>query len=228
MIKVPKHLAIILDGNRRWSKIHGVPIENCYLHAIRKAEEIALDWYKQFKQECGIKPFKQLTIYAYSLNNINFRSFKEVLNGYKNIESELANLDIKKRVMEAGLRLKFGGSLSRLPSEIHEGINGLEKLTESNDEYSCFVAIAYDGQEEIRQAVMIDAFNFEKHLYFPEAYPIDMMIRTGGEQRLSGFMLWYVGQAELFFTKTLAEDFSYGEFIKMMIEYSARDRRFGK
>jgi tritrans,polycis-undecaprenyl-diphosphate synthase [geranylgeranyl-diphosphate specific] len=222
--KLPYHIAIILDGNRRWADIKGISRKNVINYGIVKVEEILFNWGERFKNEYKTTPFKQLTIYALTLNNIQNRPQVE-------LKEEISHVKSSGEFEHYQICVKFGGKRSSLPQNLAKAMGELEMLTKNYTTYNFFIPIAYDGNEEIQDAVKHSALlknQFENNLYFPEAKPIDMMIRTGGEMRLSGFMLWYIGQAELFFPKTLAEDFTYEEFESLLREYSLRDRRFGK
>jgi len=238
--KLPKHLAIILDGNRRWADKHGIPRKEAIWYGIAKVEEILLDWSERFEKEFACKPFEQLTIYALTLNNVNRRPQEELEEIYKAFVQEIVKMKGNRRLHERKVKVVFGGRRNVLPEYLRAEMRDLEELTEDYGEYTFFIPLAYDGNEEIIQAVDRVAHHkiaytneeleetFRKFLYFSEAKPIDMMIRTGGEMRLSGFMLWYMGYAELFFTKTFPEDFTYEEFVEMLEEFSRRERRFGK
>jgi tritrans,polycis-undecaprenyl-diphosphate synthase [geranylgeranyl-diphosphate specific] len=237
---LPKHLAIILDGNRRWADKNGIPRKYAIYYGVRKVEEILMDWTLKFKEGYGVIPCEQLTIYALTLNNVCNRPSEELEEIYRAFEEEIYKVLGDESFHSRRIRVKVGGSLHLLPDYLRKAISELEEVTKNYDAYTFYIPLAYDGNEEILEACrkvcleksvnstqMIDK-KFQENLYFPDAKPIDMLIRTGGELRLSGFMLWYLGYAELFFTKTLAEDFTYEEFIGMLKEFSQRDRRFGK
>ncbi|MEM2995829.1 MAG: polyprenyl diphosphate synthase [Candidatus Bathyarchaeia archaeon] len=237
---LPRHLAIILDGNRRWADKNGIPRKYAIYYGVRKVEEIIMDWTLRFKEEYGVIPCEQLTIYALTLNNVCNRPLEELEEIYRAFEEEIYKVLGDESFHRCRIRVKVGGSLHLLPDYLQKAISELERATEGYDAYTFYIPLAYDGNEEILEACRkvcldksVDSPNmvdkkFVENLYFPDAKPIDMLIRTGGELRLSGFMLWYLGYAELFFTKTLAEDFTYEEFVGMLKEFSQRDRRFGK
>lgn len=229
--KLPFHIGIILDGNRRWADSKGISRKNAIHYGIAKVEEIMFDWSERFGQEFSIAPFKQITIYALTLNNIQKRPKEELDEIYNAFLEEISRVKSKGELKRYKIRVKFGGKLSSLPQNLVEAAFEIEELTKNYNAYYFFITIAYDGNEEIRDAfanAILHKNKLEDNLYFPEAKPIDMLIRTGGEMRLSGFMSWYVSQAELFFTETLAEDFTYEEFISMLKDFSLRDRRFGR
>lgn len=241
---LPTHLAITLDGNRRWADKNGIPRKDAIYHGVHKVEEILVDWTPRFKKEYGIIPCGQLTIYALTLNNIRNRPSAELEEIYRAFEKEIHKVLGEEKFHRCRIRVKVGGSLDLLPNYLQKAISELEKATKNYDASTFYIALAYDGNEEILEACRKICFDktfvesvvdsqtvdkkFQEKLYFPDAKPVDMVIRTGGELRLSGFMLWYIGYAEFFFTKTLAEGFTYEEFISMLQEFSERDRRFGK
>ena len=228
---LPYHIAMILDGNRRWADSKGISRKDAIHFGIAKVEEILFKWSERFKNENNIMPFKQLTIYALTLNNIEKRPKEEIVEIYNAFSDEIARVESSGEFNRYQICVKFGGKRSSLPQNLVKAMSELETLTKDHASLFFFVPIAYDGNEEIRDAAersFLLKNQIENNLYFPEAKPIDMMIRTGGEQRLSSFMLWYIGQAELFFTKTLAENFTYEEFDNLLKEYSMRDRRFGR
>lgn len=235
-MNLPNHLAIILDGNRRWADKHNIPRKDAIWYGIAKVEEILLDWSERFEKEFKQKAFDQLTIYALTLNNVERRPKEELDEIYLAFLQEIMKIKLNSKLHERKVKVKFGGNFDVLPRDLKKAMQDLEELTEDYDNYTFFIPIAYDGNEEILQAFeraktkhfFSERKDFVKSLYFSEALPIDMMIRTGGEMRLSGFMLWYIGYAELFFTDTLAEDFAYEEFVEMLKQFSQRDRRFGK
>lgn len=241
---LPTHLAIILDGNRRWADKNSIPRKDAIYHGIHKVEEILTDWTPRFKKEYGVIPCGQLTIYALTLNNIHNRPTVELEEIYRAFEKEIHKVLGEDKFHRCRIRVKVGGRLDLLPGYLQKAISELEEATKNYDASTFYIALAYDGNEEILEACRKTCFDkafaesvvcsdavdkkFQESLCFPDAKPIDIVIRTGGEFRLSGFMLWYVGYAELFFTKTLAEDFTYKEFVSILQEFSERDRRFGK
>lgn len=229
--ELPFHIGIILDGNRRWADSRGISRKDAIYHGLAKVEEIMFDWSRRFREEFNVAPFKQITIYALTLNNIQKRPKEELDEIYNSFLEEVSRVKSRGEFDRYKIRVKFGGKLSSLPQNLVEALSEVEELTKNHDAYHFFIPIAYDGNEEIRDAfanAILHKNRLEDNLCFPEAKPIDMLIRTGGEMRLSGFMSWYVGQSELFFTETLAEDFTYEEFISMLKKFSLRERRFGR
>jgi undecaprenyl diphosphate synthase len=132
------------------------------------------------------------------------------------------------------VRVNFGGRKHLLDKKLQREMRLLEKHTENFTDYNFNVCIAYDGTDEINRAIELAKFDIDgvktpkDLMFFPRASPIDLFIRTGGEKRLSGFMLYNIGYAEVFFVDNFAEDFTYDQFIEIMDEYAnKRQRRFG-
>jgi len=232
--RLPNHVALTLDGNRRWAERHGYSRKVGIRFGIKKTKEVMYDWTRKFEKEYGVKPFNELTIHALTLNNIKLRP-KEELDEIQDAFTETFRQVIRDKSY-ANVRVKFGGRIDKLKPELQKEIRLLESKTEDFDKYKFNVAIAYDGNDEIRGAVIsanyspypVDYDTVNKFMFFPDASPIDLWIRTSGEKRLSGFMLFYIGYAEIFFLDCLAEDFKYEDFVNVLKEYSIRDRRFGK
>jgi undecaprenyl diphosphate synthase len=138
-----------------------------------------------------------------------------------------------------GLRFRFMGDRYGLSHRLLETMQGAEELTKGNDRMDCYFAINYGGQAEIVQAARriagdglrpedVDAAKFREYLYAPEAPPVDLLIRTSGELRISNFLLWQVAYAELYFTETLWPDFTTDEFSRALASYGSRSRRWGR
>lgn len=242
--RLPNHVALTLDGNRRWAERKGYSRKLGIRFGIKKTKEVMYDWTRRFEAEYGVKPFNELTIHALTLNNMRLRS-KEELDEIQDAFTETFREVIRDKSY-ANVRVKFGGRIEMLKPELQKEIRILESETIDFDKYKFNVAIAYDGNDEIRMIAekacarslalaivqperhVITNFNLQQFADFPDASPIDLWIRTSGEKRLSGFMLFYIGYAEIFFLDCLAEDFKYEEFVNVLKEYSMRDRRFGK
>jgi undecaprenyl diphosphate synthase len=230
--KLPEHVAITLDGNRRWALSHGLEKKEGIYHGIQKTEEIMYDWTRRFEKEFGVKPFKELTIHALTLNNMERpkEELRTITEGFIKAFGEA-----RKNKKYENVRVNFGGRRNLLSKKLQEEMRLLEKHSENYTDYNFNVCIAYDGTDEINRAIITSKFDLEDEkkpqdfMFFPRARPIDLYIRTSGEKRLSGFMLYYIGYAELFFLDCLAEDFTYDQFVEVLDEYSnKRQRRFGK
>jgi tritrans,polycis-undecaprenyl-diphosphate synthase [geranylgeranyl-diphosphate specific] len=230
--KVPKHIGIILDGNRRFSKKLMLKPWKGHEFGAKKVEKL-LDWSKEFN-------VRELTLYAFSIENFD-RPKQEFDYLMELFRKEFDRLIDDKRVMADKLRLNFIGRIWMFPKDIQEKMNDLMKKTKNNDGFFLNFAMAYGGRAEIIDATKkiaekvkegkldikdINEELFNKNIYL-ESEP-DLIIRTGGEQRLSGFLLWQGSYAEIFWVDHLWPEFSKEDFVKSLESYSERDRRFGK
>lgn len=229
--KIPYHLAIIMDGNRRWAKKRGLPPLEGHRQGLKTAERVG-KW-------CKKKGVKVLTLWAFSTENWN-RSKAEVNYLLKLLAKAL---DKKRRYIQElqkeGIRLQVIGQRERLPKRLQLFIKEAEELTKDNKEGILILAISYGGRAEILKAVRemikekipverVTEEVFEEHLWTGKIPPPDLIIRTSGEQRLSGFLPWQAAYAELYFSEKLWPDFSKEDLDKAFEEYSHRQRRFGK
>ena len=222
-LKIPNHVGIIMDGNRRWAKERGKKSIDGHLAGANNIMELAKHVFAT-----GVK---YLSIYAFSTENFN-RSEEEV--GY------LMGLIIKffneraKELDENNIKIVFSGKRERLKSNVWQCICKVMEMTKNNTGGVLNVCLNYGGRAEIIDAVKklkdsdleINEENFAKCLY--EDLPdLDFVIRTSGEMRISNFMLWQISYAELYFPKVYFPDFNNDEFDKALEEYSNRHRRFG-
>lgn len=230
-LAIPNHVAIIMDGNGRWAKKRFLPRAAGHrqgAEAVRKTVRGAVD--------LGIR---YLTLYAFSSENWN-RSPEEVddLMGLLRlyIRQEITELD------KSGVRLRFIGDLSRLATDINALINEAEAKTLENTTLTLTIAVSYGGQAEIVAAMKDVARRVAKGALQPEQITDeviagalytrdlpdpDLVIRTSGEQRLSNFLLWQTAYSELVFTDTLWPEFNFESLKAAVLEYGARERRFG-
>jgi tritrans,polycis-undecaprenyl-diphosphate synthase [geranylgeranyl-diphosphate specific] len=231
---IPNHLGIIIDGNRRWARARGLPPWEGHKAGAEKLDEF-LNWCL----ELGIP---QVSIYTLSTENLNrpkeelkhlFKLLEEYVDGLLNDKKKFALLE------KYEVKVRFVGELNRLPKKL---IRLMGKLMEKTAKYQKRVLnflVAYGGKSEIVNAVKklaeevikhgkieITEKDIEKHLYVPQ--PLDLVIRTGGYQRLSNFLLWQASYAEIYVTKTLWPDFSKKEFMKALRWYSQQKRNFGR
>jgi len=228
IIKVPKSIGIIMDGNRRWAKNKGLNVLEGH-SAGGKALKDTVRWAR----DMGVE---HIIFYTFSTENWN-RSQGEVeyllnLIG-KFMSSELDNFH-----KEGGV-LHYVGDMSRFSNELQESFKVSEERTKNNPGPHVYFALNYGGRAEILSAVKkilkenpgeqeITEEYFAKHLQTKAMPDPDLIIRTSGEKRLSGFLPWQGVYSELFFTDTLWPDFSKEEFEKIIEEYNQRDRRMGK
>ena len=222
---IPRHLGLILDGNRRWAKQHGVPTLEGHRQGAEAFKTVALAAFDR-----GIQ---YVSAYAFSTENWQ-RTEEEV--GYlmrlfiKAVEKHLDTFH------KADIRIVMLGRMSELPDDVRRALEKTEAKTKYNTRGTLAICVNYSGEDELvdaaRQLIAsgtdIDRDALSQALYHPELPPIDLLIRTSGEQRLSGFMLYRAAYAELFFTEVLWPDFNEAELEKALIEYTQRKRRFGK
>lgn len=219
MSDTPQHVAIIMDGNRRWAKSKGLKDNEGH-----KQGALATERAVKAAIELGVK---YLTIYAFSQENWQ-RSNEEV--GFL---MNLLLLQIKKQLAEFvknGVCLKVIGNRSQLSKEVIKAIEDAETKTANNNKLFLQVALSYGSRQEILHAVEKsggDADKFEACLYTSGIPDPDLLIRTGGEFRISNFLLWQMAYTELFFTEKQWPEFDKSLFEKAIENYTQRERRYG-
>lgn len=228
---LPQHIAIILDGNGRWAKKRGLPRTAGHQEGAMNVREIT--------KLCGKLGVKALTVYAFSTEN------------WKRPEEEvkfLMKLPLKffdefaPELIENDIRFKVIGNTEDLPTELQEKIRELSHQTKDNQTMTLTIALNYGSQDEIKQAVQqiakevkagelkveeITEDVIENHLMTHDLPPLDLMIRTSGEQRISNYLLWQLAYAELFFTSVAWPDFKENQLYEAIYDYQKRNRRFG-
>lgn len=224
---VLRHLGLIMDGNRRWAKINGLTAAEGHRAGFRALKGL-LNAIKDLNIE-------YVSIYAFSTENWN-RSKTEVAALLKLIhfvfKNELGEFHSN------NVRLQVAGDVASMPKDIRNLIAAAEEKTRDNSQGTLVVCLNYGGQEEITQATRqlissgvspdeVTKEYLEQYLYVPNVPPIDLVIRTSGEQRLSNFMLWRAAYAELMFTNTLWPDLTVEELKKLINDYQGRQRRYG-
>ncbi|MBW3013600.1 di-trans,poly-cis-decaprenylcistransferase [Candidatus Woesearchaeota archaeon] len=229
-----QHIAIIMDGNRRWAKEQGL--------YSWKGHEAGAEVLKKISDHCLEKGIKYLTVYALSTENLK-RTAEELAVHFglhkKYIKKEILDTD---RFMKDRIRFNVIGNLSKLPKDEQELIKQAMEKTKDNDNFIFNVCLAYDGQEEILEAVKelvkkgvkpedINMDLLKKNMYSKDIPAPEMIIRTGmnPEKRLSGFLLWDCSYSEFFFTSTKWPAFTTDELDRLISEFlDHRERRFGK
>lgn len=213
-----------MDGNRRWAKEKGLP----KLEGHRRGADKLKDTVR-FAREHKIK---HLAVYAFSTENWN-REPAEV-SYLMDLFRELIRKELKK-MGEEGVRVRFAGQRERFSPDLQEAMNATEKETEKNDGITLWCCLSYGGRAEIVAAASTVAKEGEvteetlsQNLWTAEMPEPDIIIRTGGEKRLSGFLTWQSVYSELFFTDTLWPDFTEEEFDAILAEFATRERRRGK
>jgi len=221
MGKSPKHIAIIMDGNRRWAKKRNLLVKEGHKKGV-----LALKKIVKYAGEIGVK---YLTVYAFSTEN-KLRSKIEITALYKlfeeSLEEELPGLD-KKNVF-----LKFIGDLGGLPKSLQVKTQNAENKLKNNSGLKLAIALNYGSRQEIvkaaKDASRISERSIKNNLYTASLPDLDLLIRTGGEKRLSNFLLWQAAYSELYFTKILWPDFKKSDLDKAILDYNKRQRRFGR
>ena len=229
--KNPKHIAIILDGNRRYGENIGNKFKGHKVGA-KKVEEL-FNWCK----ELGIK---EVTLYCFSTENFN-RPKEEVDYLMKLFKEQFKRLKNNKRVNDGEVKINFIGRLDLFPLDLRKDMKELMKKTVGNKDFIVNFAVGYGGRGEIVDAVKkiiykvkdneikvedIDEAMFSENLYM-EDEP-DIMIRPGGERRISNFLIWQSNYSELFFLDKLWPEFEKEDLVKVIEEFKRRERRFGE
>ncbi len=226
-LDAPKHVGIILDGNRRWAKNQGIPT----LEGHRKGADV----FKDISLHAFDKGVEYLSAYVFSTENWS-RTKEET--------SYLMKLVVKavekylNEFHKKGIKIIVLGERSNLNSSVLKAIEQTEQKTANNENSTLALCFNYGGQQEIIDAtkkIISKNINpqeltlslFEQNLYSPELPQLDLLIRTSGEQRTSGFMLWRSAYAELLFSEKLWPDYTVEDFDEALLEYNKRQRRFG-
>ena len=230
--KLPKHLAIIMDGNGRWAKKNG------FLRTI--GHENGVKTVRSTIETCTELGIEYLTLYAFSTENWNrpkleVQMLMKLL--VKSLKKELQTF------IKNNIRLKAIGNMSHLPSEVHKELTEVIEKTKDNNKLTLTLALSYGSREEIISATKdicnkvknniislddIDESVINNHLYTRNTPDVDLVIRTSGEQRISNFLLWQIAYAELYFTDVLWPDFTKEHLTEALLNYQDRERRFGK
>ncbi len=229
---IPKHVAIIMDGNGRWAKQQSQERLYGHHHGVNSVREVT-----EASTELGVE---YLTLYTFSTENWS-RPQSEV-DGLMallvdNVERETSTF------MKNNIRLMTIGDSSRMPQDTLEKLNGCIAQTAHNTGLTLILALSYSSRWELTRAMQqiaqavergelssddITEETIEKHLSTSQIPDPDLLIRTSGELRISNFLLWQIAYSELYFTPTLWPDFTRNDFYKAILDYQQRERRFGK
>jgi undecaprenyl diphosphate synthase len=229
---IPRHVAIIMDGNGRWAERRGISrvqghragLESCR-EVVRSANDLGIDY---------------LTLYAFSIENWNrpkdeVRELMNLLETYLDKEIE--------EVMRNGVRVLAIGRSDRLPPSVRTRIDAAVERTQNNREMTLIFALSYSGRAEIVDAARklardvedgkvdpdrIDEKVFTSYLYAPDVPDPDLLIRTGAELRVSNFLLWQIAYTEIYTTPVMWPDFRKHHLVEAVLDYQKRERRFGK
>src|SRR3989344_6419498 len=230
--KVPKHLAIILDGNRRFAKRLMIKSFKAHEWGAKKVEKL-FDWCKEFK-------IKELTLYAFSIENFNRpkEEFDYLMNVFRNEFDKLKN---DSKLEKDKVKIRFIGRIQMFPKDIQEKMHSLMEKTKDNNKFIINFAMAYGGRAEIIDAVKelaahvkhknLDVYKINEKLFSKFLYlnsEPDLIIRTS-ESRLSGFLPWQSTYSEIIFLPDLLwPEFEKKDFVRCINEFQKRQRRYGK
>ena len=230
-LKIPLHLAIIMDGNGRWAKRRGLPRTAGHRAGAENLENIC-----RLCVEYGIQ---YLTVYAFSTENWT-RPPNEVNTLMDLFIEFIQRFDTK--MAQVGIRLRFSGDIAALPERLRDTIVRAEDESRNRDRLQLIIAINYGGRRELTQACrkiaadvraglinpdQIEEQQVQAALYLPDVPDPDLLIRPSGEQRLSNFLIWQSAYSEFWFSDVLWPDFSRVHLISALSAFTGRDRRFG-
>jgi undecaprenyl diphosphate synthase len=230
--RLPRHVAVIMDGNGRWAKQRGMPRIMGHRRGV--------DALKDLLRCCRDWGVEALTAYAFSTENWG-RPVEEV-DFLMMLFERILRRELRE-MMEENVQIRFIGNLEALPSSLQVEIDRAVETTRHNTGIQFSVATNYGGRQELVQVCRaiaaevqagkvgledIDEAMFERHLYTNGICDPDLLIRTSGEMRISNFLLWQLAYSEIYVTETLWPDFDRAEFHQALCGYQARDRRFGK
>ena len=230
--KVPAHIAIILDGNRRWAKKRGMPTLQGHTEGADNLERIA--------RYCSSLGVKYLTVYAFSTEN--WKRTEDEVKYLMNLMAEYID-SFEVRFKDSNAVIRLVGNIDRLPKKLQDSIIKVEEKTKNNTGLILNLCINYGGREEIVNATKVIASKvisgelkldqikedmFSSYLRTGDIPDPDLFIRAGGEKRLSGFLLWQSSYSELYFSDVLWPDFNENELDKAINEFNNRKRNFGK
>ncbi len=224
MQNTPQHVAIIMDGNRRWAQAKGLKTVAGHKAGIEALEKVV--------KEAARVGVKHLTVYALSTENLKNRSKLEIGSLFSLIQAGfIEKLPVLKK---EGVRVNFFGEIDSLPSPVKKILSETKKQLQKGKRLQLNIALNYGARMEILAAVKaidstkkITEKEFSLLLDTSDIVDPELIIRTGGEQRLSNFLLWQAAYSELYFTKQLWPDFDAKSFQKALREYSKRKRNFG-
>lgn len=228
---VPRHIAIIMDGNNRWAKQRGLP--------STAGHKAGLESVRSVMKACAETGVEALTLFAFSSEN--WRRPASEVSALMSLFLTALRHEVKK-IHKNNFRLKVIGNRSRFSEKIQQGIKEAEQLTANNKGCTVVIAADYGGQWDIAQAAQamaadvcagkmelgeINEQNLQSRICLSDLPMPDLCIRTGGERRISNFLLWQMAYSELYFTDQYWPDFGRDEFFAAITDFQRRDRRFG-
>ena len=229
---LPRHIAIIMDGNGRWARSHGRPRHAGHRAGVKATREIV--------ETAAQRGVKILTLFAFSSEN--WKRPTEEVSSLMSLFVEVLKREIQS-LDQNGIRVRFIGARETLSLRLQGMLADAERQTSANDRMDLVLAVAYGGRWDLVEAVRqvaadvqsgklganeITEQHLASHLSLAGMSPPDLLIRTGGEQRISNFLLWDIAYSELYFTPTLWPDFSSIDLDKALLFYTQRERRFGE
>lgn len=226
-----KHLAIIMDGNRRWAKENGVSVKDGHKAGAEKLSEF-VKWCIEFN-------IKYLTVYAFSTEN--WKRSKEEVDNIMSLLNRYLSMK-KDEFYKSGVKVKMIGAEDNINKDILAKIRNIEEYTKNNNKIQLNIAFNYGGRREILDATKkivsevksgkisiedIDEELFKENLYYGNIPDPDLMIRPGGDYRISNYLLWEMAYSEFYFTKTYWPDFSKELLEEIINNFNTRERRYG-
>lgn len=234
--KVPKHLAIIMDGNGRWAQHRGLPISVGHSQGAKTLKNLV-----QAILDHNL-PIESLTVYAFSTEN--WQRPPEEVNYIVQLFSQYLEGDLQK-MQQQNIRINILGDRndSHISEDLRQKINHLEEKSRQNSRFTLNIAFNYGGRSEITHAMQeiatdiqqsnitpeaIDTNLIAQHMYLPELNDLDLVIRTGKQKRISNFLLWQLAYAEFSFSDILWPDFTFQDLYNILRDFGKQERRFGK
>ncbi|NLG77843.1 MAG: di-trans,poly-cis-decaprenylcistransferase [Xanthomonadaceae bacterium] len=229
--RLPRHIAVIMDGNGRWAAARALPRPAGHSMGVRSVRQIV--------ENCAKRGVEVLTLFAFSSEN--WKRPKEEVSMLMSRFLEALDNEVEK-LHENGIRLRFIGALEQLSEPLRLQMRAASELTANNRRMTLVVAVAYGGRWDLCQATKsivsrcaageltvdeIDDATIARHLALADLPDPDLLIRTGGEQRISNFLLWNLAYTELYFCDVLWPDFGEAELAAAIEHYGRRQRRFG-
>lgn len=227
MSDTPRHIGYIVDGNRRWAKAHGLPPYEGHLAGYNAVQEVVRASF-----EAGVE-----YVSAYVFSTENWKRSQDEVNRLMGLALKIAKSDIN-LLLDNNVKVRVLGSRAGVDEKILAAIDDIEARSANNTAGTLALCFNYGGQLEL-----VDAFkkllqagvnpeeltqeHIAQHLYWPEIPPIDLIVRTGGEERISNFMLWRAAYSEFMFLEKYWPDMTKEDVTAILEEYSARNRRFG-
>ncbi len=222
VVHVPKHVAVVMDGNGRWAQKRFLPRVAGHRQGV--------DAVRRLMRVAGERGVAHLTVFAFSSEN--WKRPEEEVSYLMELFFKALRDEIQK-LHDNGIRFRAIGDLAALSPDIQQQIRAAEQLTANNRALTFNVAVNYGGRWDMTQAVERACAaghptNFPQYLAFADQPDPDLFIRTGGERRISNFLLWQLAYTELYFTDTLWPDFDEAEFERSLHWFASRERRFGQ